>query len=168
MVAQTRAAAATISFSTSTANPKIFRMAMRTAAKTMGKMQYPKTHTHWKKLILPPSNLVLMVTTKLPPHITKNTTPNSLPFDFSVMLRMLHEETSTRTAPDRAATVPRDPLHKTISTVAKFPHALRISLHVELRHHHVSQLDSHVLDIPQLNLPRHTIVSQIDSSRESE
>ena len=46
------------------------------AAKTIGKIQYPNTHTHWKNDILPPRSFVLIVTTNAPPHITKNKIPN--------------------------------------------------------------------------------------------
>jgi len=72
-------------------------MATKIAPKTIGNTQYPSTQTHWKKEIFPPSNLVLMVTTKEPPHMTRNTTPNSLPFEWSVMFRMLNNYIDTRT-----------------------------------------------------------------------
>ena len=49
------------------------------AANKIGKTQYPKTQTHWKNDICPPSNLVLMVTTNEPPHMIKNNTPNDFP-----------------------------------------------------------------------------------------
>lgn len=50
-----------------------------TAASKIGNTQYPKTQTHWKNEICPPNNLVLMVTTKAPPHIIKNKIPKDFP-----------------------------------------------------------------------------------------
>lgn len=59
--------------------PKNLRIYIATAARTIGKTQYPNTQTHWKKDICPPSSLVFIVTTKAPPHIIKNKTPKDFP-----------------------------------------------------------------------------------------
>lgn len=53
---------------------------IRAAASTIGKTQYPKTHTHWKNDICPPNNLVLTVTTNEPPHMIKNRIPKLFPW----------------------------------------------------------------------------------------
>ena len=73
---QTRASAAIISFKNMKFIDIVLSSPTIVAANTIGKMQYPKTHTHWKNDILPPSSFVLIVTTNAPPHITKNKIPN--------------------------------------------------------------------------------------------
>ncbi len=52
---------------------------MPAAAKTIGKTQYPKTHTHWKNEIWPPKSFVFIVTTNEPPHMIKNKIPKLFP-----------------------------------------------------------------------------------------
>merc|ERR1712164_190893 len=46
----------------------------------MGKMQYPKTHTLWKKDRLPPSRRAFTVTTADPNHTMTNTAANTKAF----------------------------------------------------------------------------------------
>ena len=120
------------------------------APKTIGNMQYPKTHTHWKKLILPPKSLVLIVTTKEPPHITRNTTPNSFPFDFRVILRMLNWIQNTMTKQGRVAKVPKDPLYNNKSTVSELSYSLWITFHVEFRDNDIPEFDANVFHVPPL------------------
>ena len=109
-VDQTNAAAAISNFSRKSVMPIFFKKKTTTAASTMGKMQYPSTHTHWKKEIFPPSNLVFTVTTNDPPHIIRKTMPNSLPFELIPMLRILRSKTSTGKGGGRGEVGPRDPL----------------------------------------------------------
>lgn len=42
------------------------KIAQRMAASTSGKLQYPRTHTDWKKLIFPFNNRLFRVTTPEP------------------------------------------------------------------------------------------------------
>ena len=109
-VDQTNAAAAISNFSRKSVMPICFKKNTMTAASTMGKMQYPSTHTHWKNEIFPPSNLVFIVTTKDPPHMIRKTMPNSLPFELMPMLRILSRKTSTGKGGGRGGVDPRDPL----------------------------------------------------------
>lgn len=112
IVDQTNATPAIANFNMKIVTPISFKKYTKIAAKTIGKIQYPRTHTHWKKEIFPPSNLVLIVTTKAPPHITKNTTPNSLPLEFIPMFRTLIKLSDTEKVTSREWVVPKDPLNK--------------------------------------------------------
>lgn len=63
----------------------ILNIYIATAAKTIGKTQYPRTQTHWKNEICPPNSFVLIVTTNAPPHIIKNRTPKDFPLSWLSM-----------------------------------------------------------------------------------
>jgi len=138
-----------------------------TAASTMGKMQYPSTHTHWKNEIFPPSNLVFIVTTKDPPHMIRKTMPNSLPFELMPMLRILSRKTSTGKGGGRGEAGPRDPLSLQYGTVSKLFDAFGVALHVELGNYDVFELGEDVLEIAGLHRRGDTMVAQTSSSRVS-
>lgn len=131
-------------------------------------MQYPKTQTHWKNEIFPPSNFVLMVTTKAPPHITRKTTPNSLPLELMPMLRTLHLSRHTAIAGGKGSKDPTNPLNSQTLTIAKFLNPLRIAFHIEFGDDHVSQFGQNVLEVSRLSEMGLTMVSQTSSSRVSE
>lgn len=76
---QTKATPAIISLIGNIFIPINLNTYIAAADKTIGNTQYPKTQTHWKNDICPPSNLVLIVTTNAPPHIIMKSTPNDLP-----------------------------------------------------------------------------------------
>jgi len=82
------------------------------AASTIGKIQYPSTHTHWKNDMWPPNNFVLIVTINEPPHIIRKTIPNSLPFELIPMFKMLNKILTTEREGDIELVGPKDPLYK--------------------------------------------------------
>lgn len=148
--------------------PTCFRIYTATAAKTMGKMQYPSTQTHWKKEMCPPSSLVLIVTMKAPPHINRKTTPNSFPLELMPILRMLSDCRSTAIERGREWADPRDPLNHKWSTIPQHLHTFGIAFHVELGDDHISQLGEDILQIARLYEQLCTIVAQTYYSRVSE
>ena len=111
IVDQTRATAAIANFNKKNVIPIFLRIYAAKAASTIGKMQYPRTQTHWKKDIFPPSSFVLMVTMKDPPHITKKMIPNYPPFELIPKLRILFKSIGTMREVGKEVKVPIDPLY---------------------------------------------------------
>jgi hypothetical protein len=60
------------------------------AARFIGKIQYPKTHTLCKKETLPPRTLALIVTMAAPPQIRIKMTPYFINFTFSIVIYLYH------------------------------------------------------------------------------
>lgn len=165
---QTRANTAITNFKKMKFIENIFRIATKAAPNTMGNTQYPSTQTHWKKLIFPPNNLVFRVTTIEPPHMTKNTTPNSFPLEFIDRFRILPLKRLTKKERDRGGEGPKGPLNKNVSTVAEFLHSFWIALRVEFGNHHIFELHQDVFEVSKLNGGSVTMVSQMLYSRVSE
>ena len=58
-------------------NGIILNRSTTTAAKVMGKTQYPNTHTDWKKEMVPPKSCALTVTTTDPNQTAQKTAANT-------------------------------------------------------------------------------------------
>lgn len=89
IVDHTRAIPVITSFSTRKSALMDFSNTITKAAMLMGKMQYPRAHTHWKKEMWPPSSLELRVTMNAPPHMITKMIPKDLDVVVTPMFSVL-------------------------------------------------------------------------------
>jgi len=69
----------------------ILNITMRIEERTIGNIQYPRTHRHCRIFACPPRRLQLIATTNDPPHIRRNTVANRLSLSAVLKLNTLRK-----------------------------------------------------------------------------